>query len=1284
MKKKFLTAILLSVGMYFSYAQNAWESFKENDYKKAKELFKKQLSSNPSDEDALKGLSLIAVLEGDAFKEVDYLNKYLTSSNDEAYFWTVPGSDINVTSPDMAFPNKNLGYTNLANKWFAYNQKVFNKDRKGADTYYTQNIDNLDWSFVGPFYTTNKYGFWQDYPVEKEGYSDDKSYETGYYGMTASWKHLGGNTTPLKSYLDNSGVLNTTDVFYANTFFQLNSAQKVHLNISRQEPAKVWIDGKLVFEHSESVYPIHNNESVVLDLPSGWHRILVKLLPYSRDLKYTTIDNEASNYKSNYINGRFFEKKKQNAKNITEWFGKRLRTGSLNTQTGMLVQVADEKGNLLPVKSQHQLPSSVKSVTKVTPSKQSLYVNAINNWNQGIKSKYFDLYMAYLAARKEAKLFDFEKVIKKEYNENSSNDFVKFIYYSTLTNISKTTSAEKMLSSISKENSIVRKEVTRDNEVSKEELEAELKQLENCCNETPFYYALKLKYNISYASPEVLQKYVNFLEKEYSWVSWYNLLTWDEYSKYKKLLPKKTEAQKKKELKKEKKAYAKVGKTKFSPYLQRRIIQHMSQDQDVMGVYRLVEECLELSDNDFDLENAYLSMKLDRTNDTLAVIRQLSTFDSKYYMIPSKYKAVGETFEKLKDTTNVLKYYEMALPYTYSGKSDLAEKIEDYKNNSYELIYDQEYIDSIITKYGNVEKYKDDNTVYIIDCSENYHISPSQLINDEGIVIVKILKEEAIQEWTEPDFGYLPSIESVKVYKKNGTRVPAENRGSSVVISNLEVGDIIVARGHGTGIFGQRASQTRSIKFYSEFDKPVAHSNFTVTLPKKFKHTTYSHLCEKNKSVKESGTEKIYSWNFVDLPAYEKVEAVTAKSLAKQYVEISSAENWDGIIEYYRYKLYSGLADNENIQEVLDTIITKDMTSNDKIATIYEFITKNIKYSSSYLQDGLVPKKAYQTLDEKIGDCKDVASLMVLMLNKEGIEANVGLVNTYSYSSLPWLPSKMYDHAIVEVINNKDTTYLDLTSNYYPKETTGWLNSGARALVMYKDGTSEHKRLAESILTKAGAYDELDFTVTWTSSDKVSIVGKSKHQGMRGGSFREILSEYDTEKDRNESFFKSYDINHERITEVKKLKGDDLKDITKPLNVEYDIVMKDVIVDLGNMLIVNVPNFIVINDGKALEEENRKYEMNIRQINLVTPGTQTARINIPKGYSIKSIPSNVSINNKYMTASVSYKKVGSQIIVKKSVQYKSSVVKAEDYNSFVKEYKKVLEVEKSKILLEKR
>ena len=126
-----------------------------------------------------------------------------------------------------------------------------------------------------------------------------------------------------------------------------------------------------------------------------------------------------------------------------------------------------------------------------------------------------------------------------------------------------------------------------------------------------------------------------------------------------------------------------------------------------------------------------------------------------------------------------------------------------------------------------------------------------------------------------------------------------------------------------------------------------------------------------------------------------------------------------------------------------------------KAKLIYNYIEENFNYSDvSFLHSALTPQRASRTLNSRLGDCKDLATLFVSMSREAGLDANLVLVDTRDEGDNNLdLPTIGFNHCIAQLHTGNKNYFVELTDNSLPFGAMSPKLINANGLLIPKDGT---------------------------------------------------------------------------------------------------------------------------------------------------------------------------------------------------------------------------------------
>ena len=117
------------------------------------------------------------------------------------------------------------------------------------------------------------------------------------------------------------------------------------------------------------------------------------------------------------------------------------------------------------------------------------------------------------------------------------------------------------------------------------------------------------------------------------------------------------------------------------------------------------------------------------------------------------------------------------------------------------------------------------------------------------------------------------------------------------------------------------------------------------------------------------------------------------------------------------------------IKELAAEIVGKVATPRDEAKALYEWVATNISYAGNCIGIGaVVPRDLPLVIDNRIGDCKDHATLLQALLAARGIESSQALINAGSNYTLPKVPVVSAMNHVINYLPSMKL-FLDSTSN---------------------------------------------------------------------------------------------------------------------------------------------------------------------------------------------------------------------------------------------------------------
>jgi transglutaminase-like putative cysteine protease len=344
----------------------------------------------------------------------------------------------------------------------------------------------------------------------------------------------------------------------------------------------------------------------------------------------------------------------------------------------------------------------------------------------------------------------------------------------------------------------------------------------------------------------------------------------------------------------------------------------------------------------------------------------------------------------------------------------------------------------------------------------HYHVS--YVINEDGSFVESqdwgktILKERALEYSKRASVTYSTSIDKAEIVeaytrKADGRRidVPKSNyqlevnsgkdAGSpvysdqttlSVVFPDVAVGDTVVFSYkvmHKEPIFPQHFSVIGVYSRQTAFDDVRISIDWPSSLWTQYEAR---ELTETKKAEKDG--RKSVEWTFQNKrPMRSKRRDYSVYDVEKEPgFSFSTFKTHAESTEAYGARARPKAAVTERIRKLADEIAKDKKSQRDQARSLYDWVATNINYAGNCIGIGaVVPRDMDFVLDNRIGDCKDHATLLEALLAAKGIESKQALVNAGSSYRLHKIPVVSMVNHVINYIPAFDL-YVDSTSETTP------------------------------------------------------------------------------------------------------------------------------------------------------------------------------------------------------------------------------------------------------------
>ncbi|MBP9023115.1 MAG: DUF3857 and transglutaminase domain-containing protein [Spirochaetes bacterium] len=218
-----------------------------------------------------------------------------------------------------------------------------------------------------------------------------------------------------------------------------------------------------------------------------------------------------------------------------------------------------------------------------------------------------------------------------------------------------------------------------------------------------------------------------------------------------------------------------------------------------------------------------------------------------------------------------------------------------------------------------------------------------------------------------------------------------------------------------------------SRKFFDRTDRVLSSSSRVVTQSKKPLKWRINNSDEKCKVISDNN-ETGYLFAIGELPPVKPEENSLPYTDRMPSIAFSSFSDWKEFNKWYCDLIDDKTVMTDEMKQKADEL-TKNLSDEEKIRRIYQYITARVRYVGFELGAGsIVPRSTDSVYHSSLGDCKDTALLLAAFYEYCGFDSRLALLRTGNSGNadydFPYVGA--FNHAICYV-NYKGGLFLDGT-----------------------------------------------------------------------------------------------------------------------------------------------------------------------------------------------------------------------------------------------------------------
>lgn len=470
-----------------------------------------------------------------------------------------------------------------------------------------------------------------------------------------------------------------------------------------------------------------------------------------------------------------------------------------------------------------------------------------------------------------------------------------------------------------------------------------------------------------------------------------------------------------------------------------------------------------------------------------------------------------------------------------------------------------------------------------------------------------------------------------------------------------------------------------------QYNCAVQSSSYSITVPAGYNLRYKLANGAVQPQITKNGKTETYSWKSVNLRAvvHEVLQpAITTVSplvlTGPDDFEYGgykgNLSSWENYGKYYSLLYKDRDALPENIKNEVHRLTDALATREEKVKAIYNYLQQNTHYVSIQLGiGGLQPFPAQFVAEKKYGDCKALSNYMVSMLKEAGVKAYAAVI--YGGETAPFIyddfPRHYFNHVVACVPNGKDSLWLECTDQDKSAGYAGTFTGNRKALLITEEGgrlvNTPHYSMNDNLqLRKIVAAIDEEGNLTAASSTHFTGIQQELQHDLLHRAKPEEREKYLNSKLNLPTY------------KVEKIDYKETKGVIPAMDETLTITSQAYASITGKRLFIT-PN--IFNKAARLpEDKDRHFDIVFKT---AWKDADTAFISVPAGYTVESMPKNVSFNNKFGKYEISFSVNGNVIEMIRIREQPEAVYPAADYPQLVEYFEAISKADRSRVVMVK-
>jgi tetratricopeptide (TPR) repeat protein/transglutaminase-like putative cysteine protease len=547
--------------------------------------------------------------------------------------------------------------------------------------------------------------------------------------------------------------------------------------------------------------------------------------------------------------------------------------------------------------------------------------------------------------------------------------------------------------------------------------------------------------------------------------------------------------------------------------------------------------------------------------------------------------------------------------------------------------------------------------------------------------VVEILDDRGARSEGQADIRYTPDTQSVevraaRVYKRSGEVVQAisttehdlsepwyglyyDVKAQVIDFDALEPGDVLDVE----YVVSDVARRNMFSDYFGDLhllqeELPRLDTRYVLIAPKgKTLYFNQPKLPSLHRSEETRGDETVYTFRATGVPKIDSEPGMPGYTDVAAYVHVSTYKSWQDVAAWYRGLVAEQLQSSPEIHAAVAAAVRGLSDERARIRAVYDLVVQKTRYVGlEFGIHGYQPYRTTQVFARKFGDCKDKASLLVVMLREIGVDASLVLARTRRGGDLDPEPASLapFDHAIVYV--PKYDLFLDGTAEFSGADELPAMDQDIPVLIVAQGRLARTPVLpaADNRVITAD-HVQLDAAGGARVDEDVTVAGEVAHQ------WRE---HYQSPGERLTRYDKAWAQKHPGA-HVESVRMPALADLERPVQVRAQVTVPDWArpeVEGG------VQELVLPAVARDADMQRSYARLSTRKYDLVLgfPWRQEDRVTValPAGWSVKRLPEARTVQAPFGRFTITAQQKGGAVEVAAALEVDRHRIAREDYAAF--------------------